>query len=238
MVFSRVTSLVGGVVSSFGAAYFVIHKQPVRAGGVGSESTFTFSTTKWDYEWDLYGDLPQDISGVVEKLDTVNDIGSTEIEKKKRKSKSKPVRFIVLVRHGIYSLGDGNYEGDAGLTPLGREQARLAGKRLRDMGYVFNSVTSSTMKRAIETRDIILAELDQKYNYKEDSTLNEGRPYIIEPPSSLIQFNGEAMEDLIKSHSRIESAFRRYFRRPDPALCETDTVELIIGHANVFRYLF
>jgi len=72
------------------------------------------------------------------------------------------VTKIVMVRHGqsIWNL-ENRFTGwtDVGLTPQGREEARSAGKVLRDGGYSFDLAITSVLKRAIHTLWLMLEEL-------------------------------------------------------------------------------
>jgi 2,3-bisphosphoglycerate-dependent phosphoglycerate mutase len=73
-------------------------------------------------------------------------------------------RLLVLVRHGQSEFNLQNlFTGweDPGLTPQGVEEARLAGRRLRDMGIAFDRAFTSGLSRAQKTMDLILAELGQ-----------------------------------------------------------------------------
>lgn len=70
--------------------------------------------------------------------------------------------LLTLIRHGqsIYNLQNrftGNL--DVELTPLGEEEARLAGQRLK--GFHFDIAYTSMLKRAWETLRIILEEIQQ-----------------------------------------------------------------------------
>jgi len=70
---------------------------------------------------------------------------------------------IVLLRHGESTWNKENrFTGwtDVGLTDAGREEARRAGKLLRDEGYVFDLAFTSVLKRAIKTLWIALEEMD------------------------------------------------------------------------------
>ena len=82
-------------------------------------------------------------------------------------------RTLVFVRHGQYESGDTDEEKV--LTPLGREQARLTGKRLQEMyeGRI-DKVVYSTMTRATETANIIRKELPATIEAETSSTIREG----------------------------------------------------------------
>lgn len=67
---------------------------------------------------------------------------------------------LVVVRHGeSRSNVESRYTGwrDAPLTDRGRNQARAAGRALRDAGAGFDAVFTSRLSRAIETADLLLA---------------------------------------------------------------------------------
>ena len=81
---------------------------------------------------------------------------------------------LVLVRHGqsLWNLED-RFTGwvDVPLTDKGREEARNAGKRLRDVR--FDVAYTSVLSRAEETLDLILGVLRQLPPVIRDQALNE-----------------------------------------------------------------
>lgn len=70
---------------------------------------------------------------------------------------------LVVVRHGE-SIGNANgwFAGwrDVELTVRGREQAVVAGRRLRALGVTFAAAFTSELRRATDTVDLMLQELD------------------------------------------------------------------------------
>ena len=71
---------------------------------------------------------------------------------------------LVLLRHGESTWNKENrFTGwtDVDLSERGREEAKAAGRLLRDGGYVFDVAFTSVLKRAIRTLGIALDELDQ-----------------------------------------------------------------------------
>lgn len=71
---------------------------------------------------------------------------------------------LVLLRHGESTWNKENrFTGwtDVELTDKGRDEARNAGKLLKDAGYAFDFVYTSLLKRAIWTSVLALDELDQ-----------------------------------------------------------------------------
>jgi len=71
---------------------------------------------------------------------------------------------VVLLRHGESTWNKENrFTGwhDVDLTDRGREEAREAGRLLKEGGYVFDAAFTSVLKRAIKTLGIALDTLDQ-----------------------------------------------------------------------------
>jgi 2,3-bisphosphoglycerate-dependent phosphoglycerate mutase len=74
---------------------------------------------------------------------------------------ASPDRLLVLVRHGQSEWNLLNlFTGwkDPGLTELGIEEARTAGRRLKDLGLSFDIAYTSALSRAQATSDLILEE--------------------------------------------------------------------------------
>lgn len=70
---------------------------------------------------------------------------------------------LVLVRHGQSEWNEKNlFTGwtDVDLTERGKNEAREAGKSLKEAGFQFRYVYTSLLKRAIKTLDILLEEMD------------------------------------------------------------------------------
>jgi 2,3-bisphosphoglycerate-dependent phosphoglycerate mutase len=70
---------------------------------------------------------------------------------------------LVLVRHGESQWNQENrFTGwqDVDLTIKGQEEARLAGKTLKKMGFEFDEAYTSVLKRAIRTLWLIQEEMD------------------------------------------------------------------------------
>jgi 2,3-bisphosphoglycerate-dependent phosphoglycerate mutase len=86
-------------------------------------------------------------------------------------------RHLVLVRHGQSEWNLKNlFTGwkDPGLTELGVEEARTAGRRLRERGIRFDIAFTSVLSRAQETCRLLLEEIDQpNLEITRDQALNE-----------------------------------------------------------------
>ena len=73
---------------------------------------------------------------------------------------------LVLVRHGESQWNlDNRFTGwtDVDLTDKGREEAREAGRLLKEGGYDFDVAYTSVLKRAIRTLWIALDEMDRMW---------------------------------------------------------------------------
>lgn len=64
---------------------------------------------------------------------------------------------------------------------LGRDQAAMTGKRLKELDFPYTNLVHSTMTRAIETAKII-SEYIPHVPVKECMLLEEGAPIPPEPP--------------------------------------------------------
>jgi 2,3-bisphosphoglycerate-dependent phosphoglycerate mutase len=86
-------------------------------------------------------------------------------------------RLLVLVRHGQSEWNLKNlFTGwkDPGLTELGMEEARIAGKRLKARGLHFEVAFTSVLVRAQETLRLMLEEIGQpNLETLRDQALNE-----------------------------------------------------------------
>lgn len=162
----------------------------------------------WDSDWDnrkpvSTGDKKQDY----DRMKHIRNHGVT--------------RHIILIRHGQY---DETYKEDEKrlLTPLGRQQAELTGKRLAEMIRGFNkefgscNVTTlrvSDLTRAKETAEIISKHLPESVIRAEpDPILNEGRPCHHIPSGRM---SSKVIQQTDEGNERIEKAFRMYFYRSD-----------------------
>ncbi|MBL8907778.1 MAG: 2,3-bisphosphoglycerate-dependent phosphoglycerate mutase [Rhizobiales bacterium] len=163
-------------------------------------------------------------------------------------------RILVLVRHGQSEWNLKNlFTGwrDVGLTEKGIEEARAAGRKLREQGLDFDIAYTSALKRAQDTLTIILDELGQPgLETVRDQALNERdygdltglnkddarkkwgeeqvhvwrRSYDVAPPG------GESLKDTLAR------ALPYYMRRIQPDVLSGKTV-LVSAHGNSLRAL-
>ena len=73
---------------------------------------------------------------------------------------------LVLIRHGESAWNlENRFTGwkDVDLSPKGIEEAKAAGKILKEMNLVFDVAYTSYLKRAIKTLNIVVEEMDELY---------------------------------------------------------------------------
>ncbi|XP_028914088.1 serine/threonine-protein phosphatase PGAM5, mitochondrial isoform X2 [Ornithorhynchus anatinus] len=179
----------------------------------------------WDSNWDK-----REPRSLINLRKRNTETGEEELASKLEHHKAKATRHIFLIRHSQYNL-DGCLDKDRTLTPLGREQAELTGRRLATLGLKFDKIVHSSMTRAAETTDIISKYLPGVRKISTD-LLREGAPIEPDPPVSHWKPEAVYYED----GARIEAAFRNYIHRAD-AKQEEDSYEIFICHANVIRYI-
>ncbi|XP_051279362.1 serine/threonine-protein phosphatase PGAM5, mitochondrial isoform X2 [Dicentrarchus labrax] len=178
----------------------------------------------WDFNWDKRD--PSTLTNG-KKKETATEDPSSEQDN----GKPKATRNILLIRHSQYNLS-GNSDKERILTPLGREQAELTGKRLAALGLKYDVLVHSSMARATETAHIISKHLPGPgVELLSCDLLREGAP--IEPVPPVTHWKPDAVYH--EDGARIEAAFRRYIHRADPKQKE-DSYEIIVCHANVIRY--
>ena len=125
---------------------------------------------------------------------------------------------LVLVRHGQSQWNlDNRFTGwvDVDLTEQGRNEAREAGRLIRDTGIVFDRAHTSLLKRAIRTLWISLEELDQMWlPVRRDWRLNE-RHYGALQGLNKAETAAKHGEDQVK-------IWRRSYDTPPPPMAVDD----------------
>jgi 2,3-bisphosphoglycerate-dependent phosphoglycerate mutase len=125
---------------------------------------------------------------------------------------------LVLVRHGQSQWNlDNRFTGwvDVDLTEQGRNEAREAGRLIRDTGIVFDRAHTSLLKRAIRTLWISLEELDQMWlPVRRDWRLNE-RHYGALQGLNKAETAAKHGEDQVK-------IWRRSYDTPPPPMAADD----------------
>lgn len=77
---------------------------------------------------------------------------------------------LTLVRHGQASFGQANYDK---LSELGKRQARVTGRHLRDLGFCFDVWLSGTMSRQNLTATLAAAAWDEAPAVQVRAAFNE-----------------------------------------------------------------
>jgi len=165
--------------------------------------------------------------------------------------------YLVLLRHGQSQWNlENRFTGfyDVELSELGRAEAKQAGEHIKTAGIKFDTVYTSTLKRAIVTAEIALAEAGQtqllvelikseemrERDYGDLTGLNKAetatkygdeqvhiwrRSYDVPPP------NGESLLDVV------EKRVRPYYTNKIKSDIDAGKNVLIAAHGNSLRAL-
>ena len=140
---------------------------------------------------------------------------------------SRGARYVILIRHGMYDRDSTVDEKTGnGLNPLGREQARLAGERLRALPVRIGSLVSSDLLRARESAAIIGGVLGMKPHA--DSLLSECSPAFDRDRDS----SAARRAEIEASEKQLAAAWGRYMRPAEGP----DTYDVLVCHGNVTRW--
>lgn len=132
------------------------------------------------------------------------------------------IKTIILVRHGQYKK-----EPKEVLTLLGRKQAKLTGKRLKEIS--FQAFHHSTMPRARETAEIMSQTIGYKKPLFGSDLLHECVPSF---PKELRKKYGFTDEKRLRiDKRRADRAFKELF-----TFSNKNRVELVVCHGNIIRY--
>jgi 2,3-bisphosphoglycerate-dependent phosphoglycerate mutase len=160
--------------------------------------------------------------------------------------------LLVIVRHGQSSWNLENRftgEEDVPLTPLGREEARSAGIKVK--GIFFSQAFTSVLQRAIETLTILLAETGQTtLPIHRDKALNErnyGQLQGLNKTEVALKYGKEQVAIWRRSfsvrppggESLADTAARVlpfYQREIEPLLKKGENI-LVVAHGNSLRSL-
>lgn len=132
------------------------------------------------------------------------------------------IKTIYLLRHGQYTKNPHEV-----LTTLGRKQAALAGKRLKEIK--FNKMHFSTMPRARETAEIVKKTMAYSKKMHGSDFLHECVPGF---PKKLRKKYGHTDQKKLAAHRRrADRAYRDIF-----TFAKSRRTELVVCHGNIIRY--
>lgn len=132
------------------------------------------------------------------------------------------IKTIFLLRHGQYKKNPTEV-----LTPLGRKQAKLAGKRLKEIQ--FHKIHFSTMPRARETAEIVQKAMGYRKKMHGSDFLHECVPGF---PKKLRKKHGFTDEKKLNADKRqANRAYRDIF-----TFSKSKRSELVVCHGNIIRY--
>lgn len=142
------------------------------------------------------------------------------------------VMHLLFVRHGQYFTKTKEQE----LTPLGRDQAKAAGRYLgalcKRLNVPIDRSYSSSMNRAKETQRIALQNLPNdipKPDTHEERGFNECCPQM---PDPAIPGYFPSERSILKGKTVLDRAFKENFLRAS----DGEELEVYFVHANVIRY--
>ncbi|HMM36021.1 MAG TPA: 2,3-diphosphoglycerate-dependent phosphoglycerate mutase [Thermoanaerobaculia bacterium] len=141
------------------------------------------------------------------------------------------MKKLVLLRHGESTWNQENrFTGwtDVDLSEKGVEEARAAGRALKEAGYVFDEAHTSVLKRAIKTLWLALEEMDQMWLKIPDTWRVNERHY-----GARQGFN--KAETAAKFGEEQVLVWRRSYATPPPALTPDD--ERYPGHDRRYASL-
>ena len=148
-------------------------------------------------------------------------------------------RHVLLIRHGQYCEESAD-DAERVLTALGRAQAERTGARVAELvqqpGAVCRAVHSSTMARAVETADIILARMPERTRRAAgDPALCEGIPCHAIPGgphhSAAVYRDGARVESAPRAASGLYTTSDRFGDTPT-RMREEDRTRAQNGHAR------
>lgn len=186
---------------------------------------------EWDSEWDTHArdattasvDTSCPGAAILAASDQLRSMADNSVGR----------RHIILVRHAQPVK---NENDAAELSPQGWKQAELTGQRLLTLFGKIDRVYHSGAREASATAAAIKRCFgDENCPITESALLAEGLPVL---PSPLPVALGEVSDDeLMLDASRAEGAFRALMWRPTGARPQRVTVDVVVSHGNLVRYL-
>lgn len=116
------------------------------------------------------------------------------------------------------------------MTPIGVKQAKLTAQRFRLLPI--NAIYCSTLRRAVETAEIIAREIPD-IPLQRSRGLRECYPCVPPIPAYIEYFAQVPAEEIAQGKEQAEKAFDKYFKRARG----NDKHEILVCHGNLIRYL-
>lgn len=132
------------------------------------------------------------------------------------------IKTILLLRHGQYKKKPSEV-----LTELGRKQAKLAGRRLKEMKI--QKIYFSTMPRAQETAEIVKKTMGYKKPLYGSDFLHECVPGFPKKLRKKYGFNN--LKKLIVDKKQADRSYKDIF-----TFSKLKRTELVVCHGNRIRY--
>jgi serine/threonine-protein phosphatase PGAM5 len=139
-------------------------------------------------------------------------------------SKKPHLRVLHFLRHAAHDTSQDGQVPGAGLTALGRKQAKAAGRYLRNLPIEI--VYTSDLRRTIETTDVVISELANTVPVKRSRLLREDM--VAAPPGQRWD-----QQKRLRAKTHFERIWMKFFR---PARRKT-VHELLVTHGNLIRCL-
>lgn len=143
-------------------------------------------------------------------------------------------RTLLLIRHGQYLASQDPAEHGGGLTDVGREQAQLTADFCR--GLAVNAIRHSTLKRAVQTAEIIASSLPDVPLTASD-LLRECVPAVPPREQLSVQWRewfdsfGMTSSEFAANAAQARKAYRWLLRGEEPGL------EIVVSSGNLISYL-
>ena len=145
------------------------------------------------------------------------------------------VRTLLLIRHGQYLASEDPAVHGGGLTDLGREQAQITADFCRNLSV--NAIHHSTLKRAVQTAEIIALSLPDVPVTASD-LLRECVPAV--PPREQLSAQwcewfdsfGMTSSEFAANAAQARKAYRWLFQNG-----EEPGLEIIVSSGNLISYL-
>jgi serine/threonine-protein phosphatase PGAM5 len=141
-------------------------------------------------------------------------------------------RLLYLARHGEFTAAHGSGPEDGELTELGRRQAELLGRRLRDIPL--SAIHHSPWRRAVQTAEAVAEHLPGVPLHP-SALLQECIPVVPArerlTPGQVEFFDRLSREQLAAGPAQAAAALQAY-----AGPVAEDRRELIIGHGNLINW--